>query len=92
MPQQDMTAHLNQAFSNVNDVLKNAGSKGWDDVFLIRAYFSRLHEDGLSEAWPEVAKQWLPNHRPVLTAYQVGALWVSEMRVEIEVEALVDSK
>jgi len=36
----------------------------------------------------EQLKKWSPDHRPALTAVRVSALFVPEMKVKIEVEAL----
>lgn len=80
---------MDQAFANVDSVLRNAGSKGgWADVYYIRLWTVRMQEDGLLEAYVKTAKKWLGSHRPLLTGVGLAELWDPKMRVEIEVEAL----
>ena len=82
----NIQAQVDQAFANVELVLKNAGLRGWEDVYLARAFLIR--EEGIVQAVGDALRKWCPNHRPVLTA--VGTPWLAleEMRIEIEVEAM----
>lgn len=81
-------AQVAQAFSNVDLVLRTAGSKrGWGDVYLARIYFVGLENPGLFDKTVECLKQWCPDHRPVITAFAVQSLALEGMRIEVEVEA-----
>lgn len=94
-----MRAQFDQAFANVELALKAAGSKGWSDVYLARMFYV-LDGERDSEPWKttvedmlqaggETMRKWCPNHRPLLTAVEVRALAAANMRVEVEVEALL---
>jgi enamine deaminase RidA (YjgF/YER057c/UK114 family) len=74
------------AFQNVDKVLRAAGLRGWDDVYLIRAY----HVDmGASyENFIKRLRERIPGHRPIWTALAVSGLAFPAMKVEIEVEAI----
>lgn len=92
---------IDQAFSNVELALKNAGSRGWSDVYLVRAFYVVDGEAGTGETWKEQMewavgtaaegmRKWCgPEHRPVLTAVEVKGLAAEGMKIEIEVEALL---
>jgi enamine deaminase RidA (YjgF/YER057c/UK114 family) len=86
----DIDAEIDQAFANVELALKTAGGKGWSEVYSIRSYHLPLDETATS-AMVRNLKQWCgPNHRPIWTQVGVASLDLETMRVEIEVEALVE--
>ncbi|WYZ39354.1 hypothetical protein EsH8_III_001268 [Colletotrichum jinshuiense] len=84
----DLLEEIDQAFENVDLTLKDAGGKGWSQVYRIRLY-------ALDEAWTpegmgrmvENIKRWVPNHAPILTGIGVSKLGQPGMRVEVEVSA-----
>ncbi|KAH0435686.1 endoribonuclease L-PSP [Colletotrichum camelliae] len=84
----DLSDEIDQAFSNVDLALKDAGGKGWSQVFRIRLY-------ALDEAWTpegmgrmvENMKKWAPDHAPILTGVGVSKLGQPGMRIEVEVSA-----
>ena len=83
-----LARQVEQAFANVDAVLKDAGSKrGWGDVFLARIYMVELKDEGLMSGAVQALRKWCPDHRPVLTAVEVKGLALEGMRVEVEVEA-----
>lgn len=87
-----ISAQVDLAFSNVDDVLRTAGSKnGWRDVYLVRAYLVDMeaHEGAMVNAAVESLKKWCSGHQPVLTAVEVKGLALDGMRIEVEVEALL---
>jgi enamine deaminase RidA (YjgF/YER057c/UK114 family) len=83
-----LSRQVEQAFANVDAVLKDAGSKrGWGDVYLARVYLVDLKDEGLMSGLVQALKKWCPEHRPVLTAVEVKGLALEGMRIEVEVEA-----
>lgn len=76
-----------QAFRNIDLVLKNAGSRGWEDVYLVRVY-RVMHGDEIAGQLVRTLGEWAP-HKPLLTVVHVAGLAGREMRVEIEVEAIL---
>ncbi|KAK4185311.1 endoribonuclease L-PSP [Podospora australis] len=91
---EDIAEEIDQAFSNVDLVLKTAGGKGWSQVYRINAYITAggFTEEGLG-AFAASMKKWCgPDHRPLLTAIGASQLAFEEMRVEIEVVALLNSE
>lgn len=87
-----LLSELDQAFENVDLALRNAGGKGWEQVYKVRMYILESvmdNEEFLGRAI-ENLKRWVPGHQPLLTAVGVAKLGAgssSGMRVEIEVEA-----
>ena len=83
-----LARQVEQAFANVDAVLKDAGSKGgWGDVYLVRLFLVGLEEEGLMDGCVRALEKWCPSHSPVLTAVEVKGLALEGMRVEVEVEA-----
>lgn len=66
--------------------LKNAGGKGWSQVYKVRSYHTQLNEEA-QNAMVRNFKKWMSDHKAVWTCLQVGRLGEDNMRVEIEVEA-----
>ena len=79
---------IEQAFKNVDLNLRNAGGKGWSQVFRINSYHVPLEEETL-ELMSKAIEKWMPNHRPIWTTVGVPNLGLKEMLVEIEVVAHV---
>ena len=82
----DLDEEIDQAFSNVDFTLKDAGGKGWSQVYKIRLYLTDLGEPSMVASVRNL-KKWLPDHRPILTCIGVTQLGLPGMRVEIEVIA-----
>jgi enamine deaminase RidA (YjgF/YER057c/UK114 family) len=75
-----------QAFSNVELALKDAGGKGWDQVYRVRIYVLDT-SDEIVELLVQNLRRWMPNHQPVLTCVGVKELALDGMRIEIEAYA-----
>ena len=85
----DFDAEVDQAYSNVNIALQNAGSKGWEQVYSTRKFVRSLETPTLDAIGRNLAK-WTPGQDPLMSIYQVQ-LW-ENMAIEIEVEAYVPVK
>jgi enamine deaminase RidA (YjgF/YER057c/UK114 family) len=86
---------VSQAFSNVDLTLKSAGGRGWGEVYLVRAYMVARDSEELEiiiKAATDELRKWCPEHRPVLTGLEVKGLAFPEMKIEIEVEAMLKSE
>ncbi|KAF6836904.1 hypothetical protein CMUS01_05218 [Colletotrichum musicola] len=84
----DLLEEIDQAFANVDLALRDAGGKGWSQVYRIRLY--ALDDAMVPEAlgrMVENMKKWAPDHSPILTGVGVSKLGQPGMRVEIEVAA-----
>ncbi|KAH7377674.1 putative L-PSP endoribonuclease family protein [Pyrenochaeta sp. MPI-SDFR-AT-0127] len=79
-------AQIQQAFANVDLCLKDAGGKGWSQVFRINSYHVPLNNEVMAIMLRE-AKKWMPDHSPIWTCVGVSRLGEDDMRVEIEVSA-----
>ncbi|KAJ0385532.1 hypothetical protein COL922a_006199 [Colletotrichum nupharicola] len=77
---------IDQAFDNVDFVLKDAGGKGWEQVAVVRSYHVDL-SDKAQEAMLRNFRRWLPGHKALWTAVGVKKLGDETMLVEIEVVA-----
>ncbi|KAF2101038.1 Endoribonuclease L-PSP/chorismate mutase-like protein [Rhizodiscina lignyota] len=77
------------AFQNIENQLKAAGLKGWEDVYLVRSY----HVDmaGSFDATVANLRKWC-NHKPLWTCISVPRLALPQMRIEIDIEAWDSSK
>lgn len=82
----EINAQIDQAFENVDLNLKDAGGKGWDQVFRVNSYHVPINDEAL-EAMVRNFKRWMPNHQPIWTCVGVTRLGEDDMRVEIEVVA-----
>ncbi|KAL6228822.1 hypothetical protein BDW75DRAFT_246294 [Aspergillus navahoensis] len=81
----DVRRQVDLAFQNVDRVLQAAGSKGWEDVYLVRSY--HVDMESSYDYFVEKLKNRIPGHRPVWTAIAVPRLAFPPMLIEIEVEA-----
>jgi len=86
----DLYTEIDQAFANVDLALKAAGGKGWSQVYSIRSYHLPVDEAATS-AMVRNLQQWCgPDHHPIWTEIGVASLGLPAMRVEIEVEAVLE--
>ncbi|RYP91862.1 hypothetical protein DL770_002039 [Monosporascus sp. CRB-9-2] len=82
----EINAQIEQAFANVDLCLKDAGGKGWSQVFRVNSYHVPLNNEAV-EAMKRGLEKWMPNHKPIWTTVGVQRLAEDDMRVEIEVSA-----
>jgi enamine deaminase RidA (YjgF/YER057c/UK114 family) len=82
----DIRTQIAEAFSNVDIALKDAGGKGWEQVFRVNSYHVPLNNEALA-IMGEMFQKWMPNHKPIWTTVGVQRLGLDDMRVEIEVSA-----
>ncbi|KAL8388130.1 hypothetical protein RB595_009435 [Gaeumannomyces hyphopodioides] len=83
---EDPLEEINQAFSNLDVALKDAGGEGLSQVYRLNMYATDM--PSFMEHAGEATKKWFPNHRPLITAVGVASLALPGMRVEIEGVAL----
>lgn len=83
----EINAQIDQAFANVDLNLKDAGGKGWSQVFRVNSYHVPINDEALA-AMTRNFKKWMPDHSPIWTCVGVTRLGEDDMRVEIEVVAL----
>lgn len=82
----EINEQIDQAFSNVELTLKDAGGRGWSQVFRVNSYHVPLNNEALA-AMVRNFEKWMPDHRPIWTCVGVPRLGEDDMRVEIEVVA-----
>ncbi|PWY78022.1 L-PSP endoribonuclease family protein [Aspergillus sclerotioniger CBS 115572] len=82
----EINEQIDQAFKNVELNLKDAGGKGWEQVFRVNSYHVPINNEAL-EAMVRNFKKYMPNHEPIWTCVGVTRLGEDDMRVEIEVVA-----
>ncbi|RMJ26074.1 Endoribonuclease L-PSP [Aspergillus sp. HF37] len=83
----NINAQIDRAFANVDLTLKDAGGKGWEQVFRVNSYHLPLNNEALG-IMVDNFRRWMPNHQPIWTCVGVSRLGEDDMRVEIEVVAL----
>lgn len=86
----DLLEEIDQAFSNVELALKDAGvSGGFNSVFRINSYHVGFEGDQgkVLGRMVENFTKYMSEHAPIWTCVGVTALGMPEMRVEIEVVA-----
>lgn len=86
----DTEGQIELAFKAVDFILKQAGLKGWENVFLMRTYHTDI--DKSLNTVVEVNRKWCPNHAPIWTAIGVAKLGDPRMVIEVEVEAYDDTQ
>ncbi|KAL7933088.1 Endoribonuclease L-PSP/chorismate mutase-like protein [Trichoderma chlorosporum] len=84
--EKEINAQIDLAFANVERTLKDAGGKGWSQVFRINSYHVPMNNEAL-EAMTRNIRHYMPDHQPIWTAVGVTRLAEDDMRVEIEVVA-----
>ena len=78
------------AFVNIEKALKAAGIKRpFESIYSIHSYHVGLH-DGVLTLMPEHFRKLIPTHQPLWTMLGVQRLGLEEMKVEIEVVAIID--
>ncbi|KAH0431474.1 l-psp endoribonuclease family protein [Colletotrichum camelliae] len=82
----EINAQIDQAFRNVDLNLKDAGGKGWSQVFRVNSYHVPINDEALA-AMVRNFKRYMPEHQPIWTCVGVTRLGEDDMRVEIEVVA-----
>ena len=82
----EINAQIDKAFENVDLCLKDAGGKGWSQVFRVNSYHVPLNNEAI-EAMTRNFKKWMPDHSPIWTCIGVTRLGEDDMRVEVEVVA-----
>lgn len=87
MIHEDIDDQIDQAFANVDHILREAGGKGWEQVFRVNSYHIPLDDRALA-AMVRNFDKWMPNHKSLWTCVGVARLGGGDvMRVEIEVQA-----
>lgn len=81
----DLEGEIEQAFANVELTLKDAGGKGWSQVYKIVTYSTDIPSQ--HEFITNNVKKWMPNHSPLWTEVGVKQLGIEAMHFEIDVEA-----
>jgi hypothetical protein len=76
---------IDQAFENIEYNLKDAGGKGFSQVYKIVTYSTDMRAQ--HEHIVRNLKKWFPDHSPIWTELGVTQLGVDEMHFEIDVEA-----
>jgi enamine deaminase RidA (YjgF/YER057c/UK114 family) len=82
----EINKQVDQAFNNVDLNLRNAGGKGWSQVYRVNSYHVPINNEAL-DAMVRNFKKWVPEHEPIWTCVGVTRLGEDDMRVEIEVVA-----
>lgn len=84
--EKEMNAQIDLAFENVERCLKDAGGKGWTQVYRVNSYHVPINNEALA-AMVRNFRKWMPDHQPLWTCVGVPRLGEDDMRVEIEVVA-----
>jgi len=90
-----LTDEIDRAFKNVERILNSVGAS-WDDVIKVRSY--HVHndkvkfDDKIVDYTSKKFREYMPSHAPLWTCVGVPNLGDENMRVEIEVTALMPSK
>jgi enamine deaminase RidA (YjgF/YER057c/UK114 family) len=82
----DLESQIDQAFSNIDTALKDAGGRGISQVYRITSYHPKSCGDAMPTMKANLLK-WFPDHKPIWTAIGVENLGLPEMLVEIEAVA-----
>ncbi|KAI9151523.1 hypothetical protein HJFPF1_08727 [Paramyrothecium foliicola] len=83
---EDIEEEIAQAFRNVETALKDAGGKGWTQVFRVNSYHTDL-TDEVTAIMKKNFEKYMPDHAPIWTEIGVKKLGAPTMNVEIEVSA-----
>ena len=82
----EINAQIDQAFSNFDLNLRDAGGQGWSQVFRVNSYHIPINNEALAVMTRNFEK-WMPEHQPIWTCVGVTGLGEDDMRVEMEVVA-----
>ncbi|CAG8418423.1 unnamed protein product [Penicillium salamii] len=69
----EIHSQIDQAFANVQLALKDAGGKGWSQVFRVNSYHVPLNDEAM-HAMVRKFKEYMPNHQPIWTCVGVSRL------------------
>ncbi|KAK4032367.1 hypothetical protein C8A01DRAFT_50836 [Parachaetomium inaequale] len=70
----EIDAQIDQAFANVDLNLKNAGGKGWSQVFKIRSYYVPLNDEAMKAMVRNInINKYMPDHQRIWTVLSVVA-------------------
>ena len=84
--EKEINAQIDLAFANVERCIKDAGGKGWSQVYRVNSYHVPINNEALG-AMVRNLKKYMPDHQPIWTCVGVPRLGEDDMRVEIEVVA-----
>ncbi|RDW63051.1 RidA family protein [Aspergillus mulundensis] len=84
--EKEINAQIDLAFANVEHNLKDAGGKGWSQVFRVNSYHVPINNKALV-AMVRNFRKYMPDHQPIWTCVGVTRLGSDDMRVDIEVVA-----
>ncbi|KAJ6444911.1 histidinol-phosphatase [Purpureocillium lavendulum] len=84
--EREINAQIDLAFANVERCVKDAGGKGWSQVFRVNSYHVPINDEALA-AMVRNFRKYMPEHQPLWTCVGVTRLAEDDMRVEIEVVA-----
>ncbi|KAB8220939.1 Endoribonuclease L-PSP/chorismate mutase-like protein [Aspergillus novoparasiticus] len=79
----DLGEEVNQAFANVELALKDAGGRGWSQVYRVRIFIVHTNDEVIA-LLVQNFQRWMPDHKPVFTCVGVNELALEGMRIEIE--------
>ncbi|KAL8918471.1 MAG: hypothetical protein Q9172_005412 [Xanthocarpia lactea] len=82
----ELSEEIDQAFENVDRNLKDAGGKGWSQVFRVNSYNTDMSDEAFRHMVRNF-KKWMPDHQPLLTCVGVTKLGIEGMHIELEVSA-----
>ncbi|KAF4966607.1 hypothetical protein FSARC_5727 [Fusarium sarcochroum] len=81
----DPKQEVEQAIQNVDEALKTAGLRGWEDVYYVRSYHTDI--DTTLPLVVEALKKRVPGNPSGATVVGVARLALPAMKLEIEVDA-----
>ncbi|KAL8770836.1 MAG: hypothetical protein Q9209_003487 [Squamulea sp. 1 TL-2023] len=84
----DIGEQIKQAFHSIDIQLKDAGGKGWSQVYKIRSYHVGIDEVHAREMTKNLKERFPEGHKPLWTFLGVAGLASPDLRVEIDVEAI----
>ena len=84
--EREINKQIDLAFENVERCLRDAGGKGWSQVFRVNSYHVPINDEALA-AMVRNMRKWMPDHQPLWTCVGVSRLGEDDMRVEVEVVA-----
>ncbi|KAH6972314.1 Endoribonuclease L-PSP/chorismate mutase-like protein [Ilyonectria sp. MPI-CAGE-AT-0026] len=84
--EKEINAQIDLAFANVERNLKDAGGKGWSQVYSVKSYHVPINNEALA-AMVRNFRAYMPDHQPIWTCIGVPRLGEDDMRVEIDVVA-----
>jgi hypothetical protein len=83
----EINAQIEQAFANVDLCLKDAGGKGWSQVFRVNSYHVPINNEALA-AMKRGFEKWIPGHKPIVSLLALFFLFLG-LRGDISVRGSV---